>query len=321
MQALATINATNPLDSFLQTKAERTALGLSRIGIPQSDGSLLELRNSTLLPAYYLIPEEILKKCGQELYSLPRFFSLLLLDHEAIRTMESDLFINCIIDSYAYMVWPYLRPDIPYMEIFSGHEPSWKLAHAPSIWISELYLLHLIPTLREYAANPYSYIPYPQFTELDAIMSIAVPSAVERYNLQPVMDAAKEFRCFEDFDGRSSHQKTDFYRKWYHSRTQKAEFSFEGFQEQCKKYYDDMDWEIPDPLSSFEDEIGQKVDVDRFLKTLDEKDRQILQMRAEGYTNQEIANALGFKTHSAVIKRVRKIGEKYQKFSGLNFGF
>ena len=44
-------------------------------------------------------------------------------------------------------------------------------------------------------------------------------------------------------------------------------------------------------------------------------------MRAEGYTNQEIADRLGYKTHSAVVKRIKKLGKMYQEYSGLNFGF
>ena len=70
-----------------------------------------------------------------------------------------------------------------------------------------------------------------------------------------------------------------------------------------------------------EEEIEEKVDVDRFLSTIEDKDKQILQMRAEGYTNQEIADRLGYKTHSAIVKRIKKLGRMYQDFSGLNFGF
>lgn len=311
----------NALDKLLYDPEEKRALGMVALVIQESDGTLKRVRNSELLPAFYLIPEAILQRCGQELYSLPRFFIELITDKAAIKTVESDLFVMCISDCYAYMVWPYLCPSVPYMEIFSGYEPSWKIAHAASIWVSELYRQNILPTIRDYYANKYSYIPFPQVMDMEIILSRIVQSAMERYNLQPIIDAAKEYRCFEDFDYRDSNQKTDFYRKWYHTRSKKAEFSYESFQEQCKKYYDDIDWEIPDPLSSFEDEIGEKVDVDRFLKTLDEKDRQILWMRAEGYTNQEIADRLGYKTHSAIVKRVKKLGKTYQEFFGLNFGF
>ena len=35
----------------------------------------------------------------------------------------------------------------------------------------------------------------------------------------------------------------------------------------------------------------------------------------------EIAKALGFQTHSAVLKRIRKIGKAYERFAGEDYGF
>ena len=61
--------------------------------------------------------------------------------------------------------------------------------------------------------------------------------------------------------------------------------------------------------------------MEKFLSKLDEKDKQILQMRQDGYTYKEIAERVGFKTHSAVGKRINKIGRMYENYSGLNFGF
>lgn len=290
-------------------------------GVRMADGSTRVIKHAALLPLYYLIPEEILSKCGKELNSIPRVFRAFLNDPAAMDIVESDLFLLCIMDCYAYMVWPYLCPSIPYMEVFSGREPSWILAHAHHIWISEIYRLDLIPTFEEYCSNPNIFIPYAPIEIVSYIMSTAVSSAVERYNLQPIIDAAKEFRCFEDFDGRESNQKIDFYRKWYHTRSKKAEFSLEGYKEHLMEVYDDNEWEIPDPVSDFEDEVIEKADVQRFLSTLSENDRNILQMRQEGYTLQEIADKLGYKTHSAVLKRINKIGMQYEKYSGLSFGF
>lgn len=57
------------------------------------------------------------------------------------------------------------------------------------------------------------------------------------------------------------------------------------------------------------------------MATLSEKDRNILQLRQDGYTLQEIADKLEYKTHSAVLKRINKIGRQYEKYSGLSFGF
>ena len=57
------------------------------------------------------------------------------------------------------------------------------------------------------------------------------------------------------------------------------------------------------------------------LKTLSEKDMAILQMRMEGKTLEEIAKKLGYKNHSGVLKRIRKIGLAYEKFTGVDYGF
>ena len=301
----------------------RTVVQTQKIMIKREDGSVTPFRNAAWIPAFYFIPEDILRKCGAEAYSIPRTIGELLKDKAAVATVESKLFNLVLSDAYAYMVWPFLRPDVSYMEIYSGDEPSWRLAHRPGIWVRALQDCGYMPTIETILGNnDFGYeFNFMSWEAICYILSIAVPWGVHANNLQPVMDAAKEFRCIEDFDGRKSNQKIDFYRKWYHTRAKKAEFSLEGYQEQMQELYDDIEWEVPDPVSSFEDEVIEQVDVDRFLSTLDDKDRQILQMREDGYTHQEIAGRLGYRTHSAVVKRVRKIGEKYQNFSGLNFGF
>ena len=62
-------------------------------------------------------------------------------------------------------------------------------------------------------------------------------------------------------------------------------------------------------------------EVMRFMGTLSEKDRQILYLRMQKRPFAEIARRLGFKTHSAVLKRVRKIGKAYERYMGEDFGF
>lgn len=39
------------------------------------------------------------------------------------------------------------------------------------------------------------------------------------------------------------------------------------------------------------------------------------------YREIEIAEKLGYKTHSAVLKRIRKIGKAYEKYAGVDYGF
>ena len=39
------------------------------------------------------------------------------------------------------------------------------------------------------------------------------------------------------------------------------------------------------------------------------------------HTLEEIAEKLGYKNHSGVLKRIRKIGLAYEKFTGADYGF
>lgn len=41
----------------------------------------------------------------------------------------------------------------------------------------------------------------------------------------------------------------------------------------------------------------------------------------EGVTLEEIAQQLGYKTHSAVLERIRKIGQAYEAFADVDYGF
>ena len=46
-----------------------------------------------------------------------------------------------------------------------------------------------------------------------------------------------------------------------------------------------------------------------------------MELRVEGYTYQEIADKVGYKTHSAVKKRIDKIGSKFQEHTNTDIGF
>lgn len=52
--------------------------------------------------------------------------------------------------------------------------------------------------------------------------------------------------------------------------------------------------------------------VERFLKTLPLKDRQIVELRQDGFTYEEIADKLGYKNHSGVIKRVEAVKRNFK---------
>lgn len=73
-------------------------------------------------------------------------------------------------------------------------------------------------------------------------------------------------------------------------------------------------YDVADPREEFETKVISEIQMEQFKETLTEQDRQILQMRYEGNSLQEIADAVGFKTPSAVSKHIEKIAGAYEDF-------
>ena len=48
-----------------------------------------------------------------------------------------------------------------------------------------------------------------------------------------------------------------------------------------------------------------ELQIAEFAARLSGRDKKILKMKMEGHTAQEIAEAVGYQTHSAVLKRIR----------------
>lgn len=103
----------------------------------------------------------------------------------------------------------------------------------------------------------------------------------------------------------------DFFRKWYHLRTKiGAMLSLSDVEK-------DENADIETAMAAMD--IQQRIEYDEqydalvaaFCATLDDDiDRQIVYMCDDGLTHAEMARRLGFRTHSAVTKRIQKIYEK-----------
>ena len=158
-------------------------------------------------------------------------------------------------------------------------------------------------------------------TEIYELFGWIVPQAMEKHHMNEALAVTDEMRCFEDFDKRNSTQKIDFYRKWYHTRSKFRLYSLEGAQKDYARAHNGQQWDAPDDKQDLERNSLSQVIVDSFMETLTEKDKEILRLRMEGVTLEEIAQQLGYKTHSAVLKRIRKIGQAYEAFADVDYGF
>ena len=133
---------------------------------------------------------------------------------------------------------------------------------------------------------------------------------IAEQNWQPMIDTIWENRTVEDYETASSTVKTDFMRKWHHNRSGKPISLDEMMESEDGDIFD-----VADPRGEFENSVISEMQIASFSEsTITEKDREILKLRMEGYTEQEIAEKGGYKTASAVHKRIAKIAAAYEDF-------
>lgn len=292
------------------------------VHLKRKNGEVTPYKNSEYIPAFYFIPKEAMTKLPKELQELPRNPWFIFRDWDAIKIVESDLFLELMMDGYACLTWPYLGIGGD-MEAYSGYDPAYAIAHSCGIWVETMTNLGIIPTTNELLkkATPWEQWGYVPVAETQWTMRRVVRAAMHRYNLQALLDTVKQNRCAEDFDDRYSTQKIDFIRKWYHTRTKHPQVSLDEFQQAYAEEHNDTWWDVPDTQQDMEQTVVDCADADLFIQALDSKDLEILQLRNKGHSLEEIAQMLGYKTHSAVLKRIQKLGEKYQEFAGTDIGF
>ena len=143
----------------------------------RKDNTIRTIRNGEFIMAYMHIPREYLSRCGAELNSIPRCLKDLLYDERALAIVESDLFLEAIIDVYAYLVWPHMGYKEAQMEIFSGDAPEWRYAHAAPMWIDGLEKLGVLPKLQNYIR--YAFSVHLGYTSLTTMQSARISSHAE----------------------------------------------------------------------------------------------------------------------------------------------
>ena len=118
----------------------------------------------------------------------------------------------------------------------------------------------------------------------------------------------------EDFTEKVSQDKINFYNKWTHANTKLgAPLLFSELSEDeatniegAKMFF----------ANNPEEERRYIFLRDEFAKTLNSTDREIYYLLEKGITQKEIAKRLGYKTHSAVSKRMKIMNKDFKEFLG-----
>ncbi|MBQ7862200.1 MAG: hypothetical protein IJ349_08375 [Clostridia bacterium] len=127
---------------------------------------------------------------------------------------------------------------------------------------------------------------------------------LQTQSVPELVELQKSMAAHEDFSETvvQNFSKIDFDRKWTHSRSEAgAALSLDGLIEAFQDA-------IPvEPLDNATEEV-EVIDIERkVLENINETDKEIYLLKKQGYSQNEIAEKLGFKSASAVSKRLANI--------------
>ena len=154
---------------------------------------------------------------------------------------------------------------------------------------------------------------FDQFADL--FLSVMMNKLMQVESVPDILGVSKEIGAHEDFanTANTNFDKVDFNRQWDHTRTRVGEM-------ESLNQMEDLEHKTPELAMGFSDEDPQAhLEMVEIIKEFyaflgDETDVKIFKLKANGYTQKQIAERLGFKTHSAVGKRLKKIEEKRKAF-------
>ena len=274
------------------------------------------------LPLFYALPKELAGKRPAYL-DLPRNINRLLREDRYRDMVNCDSFLELVWDCYAWAIWQFLQvpaKDGGYRDIpgdwshYSGDFPLWRLCYGIIQHFRYAFEYEMDWSFQRLFAAPedigFPWLTYQQFSNLVGNLTDKI---VAEQNYQPMIDAIWKNRQPEDYNRGQNTNKRDFLRSWNHDRKYE-QLSVEGITEAGAVVDGESFYDIPDPTAEFEAKVISEAQVQHFQQSLSEQDMKILQMRMQGKTLQEIADAVGLKTAGAVKKRIDKMAGAYEAF-------
>ena len=144
----------------------------------------------------------------------------------------------------------------------------------------------------------------------DELLASMMGKLLNAQSVPEMLGVLKTDRAHEDYNTsvRENHDQIDFIRHWEHSRTKVGQMLC--FDDMVQVDLKNDDGKVKTPVY-FEDEDEEKL-YQEFRALLTDEERMIADMRwNKQMTQKEIAEALGYKSHSAVTKKLKKMREKF----------
>lgn len=141
-----------------------------------------------------------------------------------------------------------------------------------------------------------------------------IETVMQGQQVPAIFGVSKKIPQHEDFTERLNQDKINFYNKWTHAKTKLGAplFFSELSEEETTNIEGVKNFFANDPA----EEQRYIFLRDEFAKTLNSTDKEIYYLSEKGLTQKEIADQLGYKTHSAVSKRMKIMNKDFKKFLG-----
>lgn len=293
--------------------------------IPEGRGGYIRISptsNFRMLPLFFALPKHMVRERAAYL-TLPRNTKRIVENQKYLNMVRDDAFLELVMDCYAWAIWQFLKvpgKDGEYKSIpggwenYSGYFPLWQMSYMIIGGFVDGLAKELGWSIQNVFSQPYA-VDFPWLTQKQ-FMNLAgnmTDKIVAEMNLQPTIDMVWRQRQPEDYNGKNAAAR-DHMRSWYHTRAF-DHVSLESMMEGTKDGQGNPAKDIPDPKAEFEQRVIDQEQVNEFQSGLSETDMIILKMRMEGRKLEDIAKATGYKTASAVKKRIDKIAAQYEQFS------
>ena len=141
-----------------------------------------------------------------------------------------------------------------------------------------------------------------------------IETVMQGQQVPAIFGVSKKIPQHEDFTERLNQDKINFYNKWTHCKTKLGAPLF--FSELSEDETTDIEGAKMFFSNDPEEERRYIFLRDEFAKTLNSTDKEIYYLSEKGLTQKEIADRLGYKTHSAVSKRMKIMNKDFKKFIG-----
>lgn len=141
-----------------------------------------------------------------------------------------------------------------------------------------------------------------------------IETVMQGQQVSEIFGISKKIPQHEDFSEQLNQDKINFYNKWTHCKTKLGAPLF------FSELSEDESTNIEGVKNFFANDPAEEQRYiflrDEFAKTLNSTDKEIYYLSEKGLTQKEIADRLGYKTHSAISKRMKIMNKDFKKFIG-----